>query len=206
MAGYQAIFCAVLGCYLSGQIISNVREVHKNGGIILNEKEAIEKATADAFVELYNSETGSFFSIIEYSDAPDIRCQDPEGNKFSFEITLTEDRPKDIQAILGRSDHKSLNSLKKHLEDVKAGKANPFEKASFQEGNVIEMIVSRINPKLKKDYGSNVALVVRDVSPLDWDWDIVINQIKAKINLERNPFDKGIWIITYSKDRIYKIL
>ena len=84
----------------------------------MNEKEAIEKATADAFIELYNSETGSSFSIIEYSDAPDIRCQDPEKNKFNFEITLTEDRPKDIQANLGRSDQRSLDALKKHLEEV----------------------------------------------------------------------------------------
>jgi hypothetical protein len=101
----------------------------------LNEKEAIEKATADAFIELYNSEMGSSFSTIEYSDAPDIRCQDPEGNKFSFEITLIEDKPKDIQAILGRSDHKSFDSLKKHLEDVKAGKANSLERVSCLQGN-----------------------------------------------------------------------
>jgi hypothetical protein len=172
----------------------------------LNEKEAIEKATADAFIELYNSEMGASFSIIKYSDAPDIRCQDPEGNKFSFEITLTEDRLKDIKANLGRSDHKSLDSLKKHLEDVKAGKANPLGRASCLQGNVTEMIVSRIQPKLKKDYGSNVALVVRDASLVGWDWDMVINQIKAQLNFERNPFDKGIWIITYLKDNIYRVL
>lgn len=172
----------------------------------MNEKEAIEKATADAFIELYNSERGSSFSIIEYSDAPDIRCQDPDGNKFSFEITLTEDRPKDIQAQLGRSDHKSSESLKKHLEDVKAGKANPLEKVSCLQGNVTAMIVNRIQLKLKKDYGSNVALVVRGASSSDWDWGIVINQIKAQLNLERNPFDKGIWIITCRKDKIYRLL
>ena len=68
------------------------------------------------------------------------------------------------------------------------------------------MIVSRIQPKLKKDYGSNVALVVRDASLVGWDWDMVINQIKAQLNFERNPFDKGIWIITYLKDNIYRVL
>jgi hypothetical protein len=37
----------------------------------LNEKEAIERATADAFITLYNTEMGTSFSIVEYSDAPD---------------------------------------------------------------------------------------------------------------------------------------
>jgi len=43
----------------------------------LNEKEAIERATADAFIELYNRKMGTSFSIIDHSDAPDIRCVDP---------------------------------------------------------------------------------------------------------------------------------
>jgi hypothetical protein len=68
------------------------------------------------------------------------------------------------------------------------------------------MIVSRIQSKLSKDYGSNAALVVRDSSPLDWDWNLVTDQIKNMLNLKRNPFDKGIWIISYSKDKIFRIL
>jgi hypothetical protein len=55
----------------------------------LNKKEGIEKETADAFIELYNTEMGTAFSIVEYSDAPDIRCIDSEGNTFNFEVTLT---------------------------------------------------------------------------------------------------------------------
>ena len=149
---------------------------------------------------------GTSFSIVKYSDAPDIRCQDSEGNTFNFEITLTEDRPKDIQANLGRSDHRSLEALKKHLSDVKTGKANPLDRASCLQGNVTEMILSRIRPKLKKDYGAYVALVIRDASPVGWDWDMVIDQIKSKVSLVRNPFDKGIWIITYQKDKIYRVL
>ena len=100
----------------------------------MNEKEAIEKATADAFIKLYNSEMGTSFSIVEYSDAPDICCQDLKGNRFNFEITLTEDRPKDIQALLGRSNHRSLEALKKHLADIKSGKANPLDRTSCLQG------------------------------------------------------------------------
>lgn len=172
----------------------------------MNEKEAIEKATADAFIELYNSEMGTSFSITKHSDAPDIRCRDPKGNIFNFEITLTEDREKDITAALGRSDHRSIETLRKHLEEVKAGKANPLDKVSCLQGNVTQMIFNRILPKLKKDYGSNVGLVIRDISPVSWDWDLVVDDIRRLIDSQRNPFDKGIWIISFQKDKIYRIV
>jgi hypothetical protein len=172
----------------------------------LNEKEAIEKETAGAFIKLYNNAMGTSFSIVEYSDAPDICCKDSHGKTFNFEITLTEDRPKDIQAVLGRSDHRSIEALRKHLVDVKTGKANPRYRASCLQGNVIAMIVSRIQSKFKKDYGPNAALVIRDTSPVDWDWDMVIDQIKPQLSSGQNPFDKGIWILTYAKDKIYRIL
>jgi len=68
------------------------------------------------------------------------------------------------------------------------------------------MIVSRIQKKLNKNYGENVALVVQDASPLDWEWDRVTEQIRNRLDLSRNPFDKGIWIISYSKDRIFGVL
>jgi hypothetical protein len=176
------------------------------GETSLNEKEAIERATADAFVELYNLEKRTSFSIIEYSDAPDIRCKDLKGDIFNFEITLTEDRPKDIAVVLGRSDQKSIEVLRQHLDKVKAGKANPLENVSCLQENVTEMIISRILPKLKKDYGLNVGLVIRDTSPVCWDWELVLEDIKSRIGSRKNPFDMGIWIISCRKDKIYKII
>ncbi|HYA41733.1 MAG TPA: hypothetical protein VEF34_10540 [Syntrophobacteraceae bacterium] len=116
----------------------------------MNEKERIEKGTAEGFLPLYNLRMGTSFSIIEHSDAPDFHCADEAGNTLNLEVTLTEDRPGDIQANLGRSDHKSLEALKKHLSDVKAGKAHPMEWVSCLPGNVSAMIVSRIQKKLKK--------------------------------------------------------
>jgi len=172
----------------------------------LNEKEAIEKATADAFIELYNREMGTSFSITEYSDAPDIRCRDLEGNIFNFEITLTEDREKDIAAALGRSNHRSIEALRKHLNEVRAGKANPLDMVSCLQGNVTQMIFSRILPKLEKDYGSNIGLVIRDASPVSWDWELVVDNIRHQLDSQRNPFDKGIWIISFQKDKIYRIV
>jgi hypothetical protein len=172
----------------------------------MNEKEAIEKATADAFVELYNREMGTSFSIVEYSDAPDIRCKDKRGNTFNFEITLTEDRPRDIQAALGRSNHRSIEALRQHLADVKVGKANPLEWVSCLQENVTRMVVSNIIPKLQKDYGSSVGLVIRDTSPVCWNWELVLDDINKIISSYRNSFDKGIWIIPYRKDRIFRII
>ncbi len=172
----------------------------------MNEKEAIEKATADSFIELYNFEMGTSFFIAEYSDAPDIRCKDTKGNIFNFEVTLTEDRKDDIKAALGRSNHRSIGVLRQHLSDVRAGKANLLERASRLQGNVTDIIMDRILPKLQKDFGSNVALVIRDSSRVCWDWELVVAQIKSMLNLHRNPFDKGIWIISFRKDKIFRLL
>lgn len=96
----------------------------------MNEKGAIGKATADTFLGLYNHEMKTSVSIVKYSDAPDIRCKDTNGNAFNFEVTLTEDRLKDIQAALGRSNHRNIEALRQHLDDVRAGKANPLERTS----------------------------------------------------------------------------
>lgn len=172
----------------------------------MNEKEAIEKATADAFLELYNHEMGTAFSVIKYSDAPDIRCKDIKGNIFNFEITLTEDRPKDIAAALGRFSHRKIDSVGEHLADVKVGKANHVENVSCLQENVTEMIVKRIMSKLQMDYGFNVGLVIRDTSPMSWDWELVLDEIKSILTSQRNPFDKGIWIISLCKDKIYRII
>jgi hypothetical protein len=39
-------------------------------------------------------------------------------------------------------------------------------------------LLERIKEKNNHDYGENVALVIRDTSPLDWDWTDIINEIK----------------------------
>jgi len=171
----------------------------------MNEKKAIEKATADAFITLYNDQMGSTYRIIEYSEAPDIQCKDTEGNEFNFEITLTEDRPQDIAALCYRSNHRSLENLKKHLQEVEAGRADPLERVSCLQGNVTEILISRIKKKLSKNYGPNTALVIRSTSPVDWSWDTVREQIESSLDSEHNPYDKGIWIISYSKDKIFRL-
>ncbi len=172
----------------------------------MNEKEAIERATAEAFIDLYNSKMGTSYAINEHSDAPDVGCRDANGNSLNLEITLTEDNPGDIQALLGRSDHKSLDALKKHNEAVKQGKVSALDGMSCLQGNVTSMIAQRIRSKLTKDYGPNTALVIRDSSAVGWDWDLVVDQIRGVVNLAKNPYDQSIWIISYSKDRIFRLV
>ncbi len=71
---------------------------------IVNEKRMIEADTAEGFLRLYNLEKGSAFRVVRYGDSPDVECADSGGRKLNLEITLTEDRPRDIQALLGRSE------------------------------------------------------------------------------------------------------
>lgn len=171
-----------------------------------SEKELIEKTTADAFIALYNLAFGTTYKIVEYSDAPDIRCRNAIGEELNLEITLTEDRPGDIPAILGRSQHKSHDSQRAHLEKVKAGKASIFEQVSSLSGNASETLAQRILAKSNKDYGANVALVIRDSSPAGWDWEHITSNMKSCLGNTRLPFQRGVWLITYTKDRIIQIV
>jgi hypothetical protein len=102
----------------------------------MKEKEEIERAIAGPFISLYNTEMNTAFEIVEHSDAPDVRCRDSRGDTLNIEITLTEDQPRDVQALLGRSNHRSLEALEKHLSDVSGGKANPLDGVSCLQGNV----------------------------------------------------------------------
>jgi len=170
------------------------------------EKRKIEKATAEGFLTLYNKKMGTSYKIVEHSDSPDIRCLDSNDNELKLELLMTEDRPDDIKAALGRSNHRSLEALGAHLKRVEAGQESVFERVSCLEGNVSTMLVGRIQAKLKKDYGPNTALVIRDTSGVDWDWDFVMDDIKSQLNLSRNPYDKGIWIISRFRDRLFHII
>jgi len=172
----------------------------------LTEKQTIERSTAEQFLKLYNSEMSSSYEITEHSDAPDFICHDKAGNELRLEITLTEDRPKDIQALLGRSNAKSPEELKRHLEAVKRGEESIFESVSCLQGNVTYMATSRIQPKLNKDYGPNAALVVRDTSGVPWSWDTVTEDLKASLDLSNNPFDKGIWLISFTNEHIFRVV
>lgn len=169
----------------------------------MSEKQAIEKETAEGFLVLYNQLQGTDFRIVAMSDAPDVRCKDPHGKTLNLEITSTQDRPGDIKAILGRSNSRSLESLRAHNERVARGEKQC--RVSSLSNEVIDQLVKRLRDKMMNDYGLNAALVVRDTSGVDWDWDNVISVIRSQLGFTKYPFRQGIWILSRAKNRLFQI-
>ena len=159
----------------------------------MNEGKQIEQAIAEGFLRLFNLRFGEDYEVVEPSDVPDVRCRDSKGRGLNLEITLTEDRARDIQAALGRSDHRNLENL--NLAPV-----------SSLRGNVLEQAVKRINKKLCRHYGSSAALVVRDASGIDWNWGLVVDDLKTQLDLARNPFDRGVWLLNGSMTEIHRVV
>ena len=164
----------------------------------MTENQQIEKFTAEKFIVAYNEKFKTNFFVKEQSDYPDIVCEDKTGSQLNLEITLAEDREDDIVALLGKSEHKNLEHVRKY----------GMGHTSALSGNVADNAYKRILAKMSKDYGKNVALVVRDVSPLDWDWDLCLSELTKKLKNIRNPFDEGVWILTTSQNqnKIFRVL
>jgi hypothetical protein len=170
----------------------------------VSEKQAMEKATAEGFLILYNKLSGTDFTIVKMSDAPDARCADTRGKTLNLEITTTEDRPGDIKALLGRSNSRSIEALRAHNERVARGEERPRFSSLWNE--VSGHLVERLQSKMANDYGPNAALVVRDSSGVDWDWEDVIPAIRSRLALTKNPFSRGIWVLSRTRDRLFQIL
>ena len=99
-----------------------------------------------------------------------------------------------------------MEALRIHQEKVRAGKVSPLELVSLLTDNVTDMVVCRIQEKMKKRYGPNTALVVRDTSGIDWDWELVIEELHSRLKEVSNPFDKVIWILSSRKNRIFRVV
>ena len=55
-------------------------------------------------------------------------------------------------------------------------------------------------------YGNPNALVIRDSSGCDWDWEDVKPHVQEYFKEKQNPFDLGIWIVNRMKTRLHRIL
>lgn len=163
----------------------------------MNEKKMIEKASAERFIDVYNEKFNTDFHIKQLSENPDVIFEDKVRNTISFEVTLTQDGKDDIPCLLGRSNKRDLSQF------ISSNRA-----ASRLDTDVVEQAKKSIMEKMYSDYGRNVGLIVRDVSPIDWDWDRVVSILRDKVLNEirngRNPFDKGIWML--SNDKILRVL
>lgn len=162
----------------------------------MNEKQQMEQNAAEKFLHAYNLNQDSTYFIKSLQDVPDILCTDDEGQILKLEITHTQDRVDDMAVLLGRNKLRSLEYVRSHGMPV----------ASALQGNSTDMLMRTILKKVDSDYGSNVALVIRDVSPLDWDWSLVLQRFKPKLetalSTKNNPFEKGIWLLQYNGDII----
>jgi hypothetical protein len=173
---------------------------------MITEKQQIEQATVEAFLNLYNQRLETDFKVTSFADegtVPDAACKNTNGDELNIEVTMTEDMPMDIQSLLGRSEHKSVEAVRARLDRVKAG-LEPIWYSSL-DGNVLDQIVDRISKKWRKRYGPNTALVIRDASPLPWSWDSVVDKVRSRLDLSSTPFDRGIWILNYDKSLLYEI-
>jgi hypothetical protein len=89
------------------------------------------------------------------------------------------------------------------LDRVERGLEKP--QCSNLAEEVSDGLVQRLESKLKNDYGTNVALVIRDSSGVDWDWDLVIPALRSRLDLTESPFSHGIWLLSRVKDRLFRI-
>jgi predicted AAA+ superfamily ATPase len=64
-------------------------------------------------------------------------------------------------------------------------------------------MAERMIDKMKKRYGPRTALVVRHASGWDPDWDWVLEDLRKALPIETNPFDRGIWIMSNDKTRLF---
>lgn len=119
------------------------------------------------------------------SDTPDVECRDPATARNLFlEITLIEDVPRDVRYALGRGNQPISPSTRMALR-------------SFFNDSVPELVQS-LEKKLLSDYGSDTALVMRQVSPL-WgpnEWAIAADQFREEVFRGReHNYGAGVWII-----------
>jgi len=158
----------------------------------MTEKKTMERATAEAFLAFYNNKMNTSFEIKEYSDAPDIRCEDSNGNKLNLEITSTEDFPstKDVPG-----------DIQSAYRDNKVPCVRDFDGAC-------DTLFQRICAKAKKDYGPDVALVIQNFSAVGWCREVAEKtKVRFSNSLDKlNPsFDKGIWLIACGRNEIFPI-
>ena len=176
----------------------------------MSENKAIEKSTVENFLIHYNKLNDTTYQVTKHSDFPDFICMDQYGKMLNIEVTMTQDKDKDIQSLLGRSEHRNVDYVKEKIQKVKRGELHYMDAITSYSNNTLPMLFSAIQKKLKKDYGKSVLLVVRDTSPLSWEHSPYIKDISDTIlKMKPNPnkvFDRGIWLINSDLTTIYKLV
>lgn len=152
-------------------------------------KQRIEKATVDAFVPLFNISQGQDYAVLQYGDAPDAKCRNGSGQIMQVEITLTEDNPGDLAWSFGKPETRPPS----------------YWHGNCLQRNVLDQLRRRLDAKILKRYGARTALVIRDSSSADWDWEYVADEIRCALKQRLNPYDMGIWILNRAISRLFRL-
>lgn len=155
-----------------------------------NEKQRIEKATVDAFVLLFNISQRQDYAILQYGDAPDAKCRNSSRQVMQVEVTLTEDNPGDLAWSLGKTEKRPPR----------------YWFGNCLQRNVLNQLLGRLDDKILKRYGKDTALVIRDSSGVDWDWEYVAEEIRSALEQRFNPYDMGIWILNRTRSRLFRLI
>ena len=154
------------------------------------EKQLIEKATAELFINLINNKFGTNYCILHLGDSPDVTCEDQNScAHLDLEITLIEDHPGDIQYLLGRKGNRTLSPTT----------GLPITSSD----DAYNSVVKALKNKAYTSYGPHTALVIRQTSPLWYvsDWKRELTKIPSEIVIElQKNYDFGVWIICTNND------
>jgi hypothetical protein len=156
----------------------------------IREKQAIAKRTVEKFLCLYNGLFGCNFMVEELDESPDVTCKDSNtGEKLALEVACLEDVRGDTGYVLGR------------LAKPETKSGLPARRFSF---DTLPQLINQIMKTSRKDYDSNVALIIMQISGIPWDLENELDEIQSKVVLRNNPFNKGIWILSIEGD-IFRI-
>ncbi len=154
-------------------------------------KRKIEMCTGRAFLEMYNKYKEENYLIAKHTDCPDLYCTNMKKEILNIEITLTQDDEKCIDCLL---NHKKVPKETNKVYRLDVGIKN----------NLVNRIRDKID-KTKHYKDDNLALVVRDTSRLDWDWQLSgiygdLSQVSAL-----KYFNRGIWLINNDKNMLFEL-
>ncbi len=142
-------------------------------------------------MRLFNQQFGANYEIVELGGTPpDVKCQDLDGRALNLEITETGDRSRDIQAATGRSEHRNVEHF------------GPSSPGIQLRGNVLEQAAERISKKLLLRYEASTALAVRDTSSVEWDWSLVVDELKTRLDLAQNSYEGDLDSPSYQNGAI----
>lgn len=149
----------------------------------MNEKENLEGAACDCFLDSYNATHACKFYIVRHQDKPDFIVQDFEsGESLGIEVTHLYFDGKEAKMVLGRQPHElhGVMTLDALIQKLNADLAEKVTRAARYE------------------YVGKLVLLIRVASPIfdKQDFEMYADDICVP---ELNTFAE-IWLLFYSQE------